>query len=164
MIPHLLVMGVAGSGKTTVARALAHALHREFVYGDPYHPEENLAKMSRGEPLTDADRAGWLSILTDVVAYQTDLGKPVILACSALKQAYRDQLTQGGPFRVLYLKGTREVLVPRLESRKYHFFDPKLLDSQFDDLEEPAGALVVDVSKTEDEVVAEALALVRSLG
>ena len=164
MTPHILVMGVSGCGKTTVARALAQALHREYIDADPYHPEENLAKMNRGEPLTDNDRAGWLAILTEVLARQTAAGKPVVLACSALKKAYRDQLARGGAFRVIYLKGSRELLAARLGARKYHFFNPVLLDSQLADLEEPSDACTLDVAKTEDEVVAEAVAWVGSSG
>ena len=142
---HLVVMGVAGSGKSTVAELAAKKLGWEYVDADAYHPPENVAKMRRGEALNDADRAGWLTALADLLAQRAAAGRPIVLACSALKQTYRDRLAAGAPFRLAYLKGSRELLASRLAGRQNHFMNPGLLDSQLATLEEPQNALTLDV-------------------
>jgi len=159
---HLVVMGVAGSGKSTVAELAAGRLGWDYVDADAYHPAENVAKLSRGEALTDADRAGWLAALAALLAERAARGQSVVLACSALKQAYRDRLAEGSPYRLAYLKGSRELLASRLAGRRNHFMNPGLLDSQLATLEEPEDALVLDVAKTPNELAEEAAAWARS--
>ena len=147
-------MGVSGSGKTTLGRALAARLGLPFADADDYHPETNLAKMARGEPLDDRDRAPWLARLADLLrehARQTGL----VLACSALKRAYREQLrSAGAPVTFIYLEGSFEVIEARLDRRSGHFMPARLLRSQFDALEAPAHAIVVDLELPTEEQVA----------
>lgn len=141
----VVVMGVAGSGKTTIGRQLAAELGWPFFDADDFHPPANIEKMRRGEALSDADRVDWLEAL------QTVLRQPVgVLACSALKQTYRDQLTGT---RFVYLKADRELLQRRLDERREHFFPPGLLDSQLATLEEPGDAIVVGAGKEPGEIV-----------
>jgi len=147
-------MGVSGSGKTTLGRALAARLGLPFADADDYHPATNLAKMARGEPLDDRDRAPWLARLADLLrehAQQAGL----VLACSALKRAYREQLwSTGAPVTFVYLEGSFEVIEARLDRRSGHFMPARLLRSQFDTLEAPAHAIVVDIELPTEEQVA----------
>jgi carbohydrate kinase (thermoresistant glucokinase family) len=134
---HLVVMGVSGTGKTTVGSALAHRLGRKFIEGDSFHPERNVAKMSAGEPLDDDDRRPWLETLNRLMASHEAGGGPTVLTCSALKRAYRDLLREDLPAGSVYfvhLSAPREVLQARMESRT-HFMPPSLLQSQLDTLE-----------------------------
>lgn len=151
-----VVFGVSGSGKTEIGRRLAHALGWGFMDADDLHPEGNIRKMREGIPLGDADRWPWLDILRDRIAEELSAGRSAVLACSALKRAYRERLA-ADPDRVrfFYLKTPRSVLEQRLRDRRGHFFDPRLLESQLQTLEEPRdGATVVDASAAPDEVVA----------
>ncbi len=134
----VIVIGVSGSGKTTVGQALSVLAGWSFLDADDYHPEANVAKMSRGEPLTDADRAPWLEILRTEIAARLARGEDAILACSALKKAYRQQL-QVDPARVrfVYLKVSPKLLQKRLEQRPDHFMKSSMLRSQLETLEEP---------------------------
>jgi len=145
-----VVMGVSGSGKTTIGRALADAVGAEFLEGDKFHPAANIAKMSRGEPLDDADRWPWLDRMADELARAKAQGQSVVLAASALKRAYRDRLRRGAQdLRLVYLKADKELIRERLKARKGHFMPPGLLDSQFAALEEPGpdeSPLVIDVT------------------
>lgn len=147
----IVVMGVSGTGKSTVGRALAETLDLPFVEGDDLHPPANVAKMADGIPLTDADRAPWL----DRIAAQLD--KPVVVTCSALKRGYRDRLRAAAPDLVLvYLHGTPELLATRMAQRDGHFMPTSLLESQLATLEEPAAdedAIPVDVALRPDEIV-----------
>lgn len=136
----LLVMGVSGCGKSTVAEALARALGGVFLDADPFHPAANVDKMRRGIPLTDEDRAGWLASLADELQARDRGGTLVVLACSALKQAYRERLRVVPDLRVVYLHGSRAVLQARLEGRSGHFMGPALLDTQLATLEPPVDA------------------------
>jgi gluconokinase len=147
-----IVMGVSGCGKTTIARKLAAATGGDWRDGDDFHSTENKAKMSAGIPLTDADRRPWLDRLNaELRAAPGD--KPFFLACSALKQKYRDRLTAGLPeARFVYLKGSMELIRSRMAQRRNHFMPVGLLESQFADLEEPKEAIVLDISRTEDEL------------
>lgn len=157
----LVVMGVSGSGKTTVARRLAERFAWPFMEGDELHPAENVAKMSRGEPLTDADRWPWLRNVAGWVDRQLREGEPGIVTCSMLKRAYRDLVVDHKPgARTLYLQGDRALIEARMARRRHHFMPLSLLDSQFATLEPPGpdeAALTVDVDGTVDEIVARAV-------
>jgi gluconokinase len=150
----IILMGVAGSGKTTVGLALAKTLRWRFVDGDDYHSAANVAKMRAGIPLTDADRAPWLQSLRDAITTWLAAGENVVLACSALKAAYRRVLLISADVKLIYLKGSMELLAARLASRRGHYMNPTLLRSQFDDLEEPSNALTIDASLSAAEIVA----------
>jgi gluconokinase len=142
----LIVMGVSGSGKTAVGRALAEKRVCPFFDADDDHPDSNRLKMASGVPLTDKDRGPWLNRLTGRITEWNGRYPQVVLACSALKQSYRDHLSRGGPVRWIYLKGDRDLIQQRLAERQGHFMNPALLDSQFSILEEPTDAIVVDIS------------------
>jgi gluconokinase len=152
----VILTGVSGAGKTTVGERLAAELGWPFVDGDRFHPPANVEKMSRGLALTDADRWPWLEALRDRIASLEAGGESAVVACSALKSSYRDVLLSAADeARVVYLKGSQELIDGRLRARAGHFFDPALLASQFEALEEPADALVVGVGRRPGEVVAE---------
>ena len=150
--PAIVVMGVAGCGKTAVGEALAKALGADFIEGDRLHPPENVARMARGEPLTDALREGWLDAIGERVATSVAGGRRAVAACSALKRAYRDRLTRFCPELVfLYLKIDRNTAWRRVSNRKGHFMPASLVDSQFATLEEPTAderAVTVDGTRT----------------
>jgi gluconokinase len=154
----ILVMGTTGSGKSTVAEMLAQRLGWQFLDADDFHSAANKEKMHRGIPLTDADRAPWLAAIHDELVRQDKEGRSVALACSALKQEYRDELKASLNMRVVYLKGSEAVLRSHIEGRHGHFAGESLLTSQLATLEEPADALVEDVSRTPEEIVAEVCA------
>jgi gluconokinase len=153
----VVVMGVAGSGKTTVGAALAEALGWRFVDGDDYHPAGNVAKMARGEPLEDADRWPWLDRLRAIIVMTlTGEEPPLVLACSALRQIYRERLAgedAGGRVRFVYLAGSPDLFRGRLARRVAHFMKPQMLDSQMATLEIPRDAITVDASLPLAEVV-----------
>ena len=151
----VIVMGVTGSGKTTVGKMLAQRLGSEFADADDFHSAENKAKMHRGIPLTDADRMPWLAAMHDYLAKAEAERRSVILGCSALKQSYRAILFQGIVPQLVYLKGSYEVIDEHLRARKGHFADDKILAAQFADLEEPSDAIVVDVRLTPEQIVDE---------
>jgi gluconokinase len=135
----VLVMGVAGSGKSTIGGMLAGRLGWEYVEADAYHPPGNLAKMRAGEPLTDADRWPWLDALAAEIDALRAALRSAVVTCSALKRAYRDRLRAGRTgVRLVYLDGDRELIEHRLTARHGHFFPGRLIDSQFRDLEPPA--------------------------
>jgi gluconokinase len=144
----LIVMGVSGSGKSTIADKLAERLRWSYEDGDKFHPASNVAKMSAGHPLTDEDRWPWLQAIADEVDRVCGAGQHVVIACSALKRAYRDILVHGrGDVRIVFLEGTQQLIAKRLAARKHHFMPPGLLDSQFKTLEPPdAGEYPVTVS------------------
>ena len=156
----VLLMGVSGSGKSTVGPALAAELNWPFLDADTLHPQANVAKMASGIPLTDADRWPWFDRIVAEMRRYAAAGKKVVIACSALKQAYRDRLASGGSVRVVYLKGDAETIAPRLAGRRGHFMPPSLLASQFATLEEPDNAIVVDIKQP---VAAQVAAITRAL-
>ncbi len=150
----LVTMGVSGTGKSYFGRRLAAALNWKFIEGDDYHPPENVGKMTRGIPLTDADRLPWLNELNAVLKFSTQKEESVILACSALKASYRDILRKDVKgLRFVFLKGSHELISQRLAQRQEHFMSPELLASQFAALEAPEDALVVDISQSADKNV-----------
>jgi len=150
----VILMGVAGSGKTTVGELLATALGWEFVDADSFHPRANIEKMGKGLPLDDADRNTWLQRLSDLISDRILRQESSILACSALKQLYRDKLAAGREeVRFVYLKGDFELFSRRVANRQGHFFSPDLLSSQFDSLEEPEGVPIVDVTEDPTSMV-----------
>lgn len=152
----IVLMGVSGTGKTAVGTRLARALQGEFVEGDDYHPPANVAKMRSGVPLDDADRQPWLQALSRQIGEWLDQDKTVVLACSALKQRYRDILVAGrAGIRFVHLKGDEALIRKRLQKRRGHYMPPSLLKSQFADLEEPKDAITVGIEGTPDQIVAE---------
>jgi gluconokinase len=158
----VVVAGVSGSGKSTVGALLAGRIRWPFADGDLLHPEANIEKMERGEPLNDADRMPWLRAIAAAMDQRIAAGESEVIACSALKQRYREMLLTGRPeARIAFLQIGRDVAGRRLATRHGHFFDPDLLDSQFAALELPApgeaGVVVVPVGdsaqKTADEII-----------
>lgn len=151
----VVVMGVAGCGKSTVGRLLAEELSWEFLDGDDFHPPHNVAKMQAGTPLTDDDRSEWLGVLHSLLERAVREGRPAVLACSALKKAYRRRLVGDlRGVRFVYLQGSYEVLERRLAARQSHFMKSNMLKSQFEVLEEPKDALNLDVSASPEQLVA----------
>jgi gluconokinase len=150
-----IVMGVTGSGKTTVGRLLAEQLGWTFADADDFHPRANVEKMERGVPLNDEDRAPWLDRLRVQIMNWIANGQSAVLACSALKRNYRQELSVGPEVRFVYLKGSPELIAKRLRLRRGHFADEKILAGQFADLEEPETAVTVDIAQTPEKIVAE---------
>lgn len=154
-------MGTTGSGKTTIGEMLAQRLGWLFLDADDFHSAANKEKMHRGNALSDADRAPWLAAIHNELLRQYQEGRNVVLACSALKQAYREELRAGLQMQVVYLKGSEAVLRGHIEGRHGHFAGDALLPSQLATLEEPTDALIVDVRHTPEEIVAEICAQLR---
>lgn len=155
-----VIMGVSGSGKTTIGAKLARGLDLEFVEGDQLHPPENVKKMSAGIPLTDDDRRPWLIRIAHRLGEAQRARAGLIVSCSALKRAYRDLLRADGPSDVqfVYLKGNRALIAERMAQRRGHYMPPALLDSQFAALEEPASdehAWVCDIRESPEAIVAD---------
>ena len=148
-------MGTAGSGKTTIGELLASQLGWEFFDADSFHSPANIEKMSRGVPLTDDDRVPWLNSICEAMLQWDAQGRNVVLACSALKRSYRERLQINSNVKLVYLKGSFELLRARLHARKGHYAGEQLLASQFGDLEEPTDAITVDVARSPEEIVAE---------
>ncbi|WP_422079786.1 gluconokinase [Ulvibacterium sp.] len=153
----LLVMGVSGSGKSTVGKLLATELNVPFFDGDDYHPEENVAKMAAGNPLNDTDRIGWLKRINTLI--KENLKSGAVIACSALKESYRSVIANGvlQKIRFVYLKGSFEEVQDRMQKRKGHFMPTALLKSQFDTLEPPQKAISVSIQQSPSSIVLEIL-------
>jgi gluconokinase len=153
----LVVMGVSGSGKSTIAEQLAARLNWTFEDGDRFHPASNVAKMSAGHPLTDEDRWPWLQAIADEIDRVCKVGERAVIACSALKRAYREVLVHGrSDVRIIYLDGTEQLIADRLARRKGHFMPPGLLASQFKTLEPPAdneNPVAVSIDASVDAIV-----------
>ncbi|MCG3158076.1 MAG: Thermoresistant gluconokinase [bacterium] len=151
----IILMGVTGCGKTTIGQQLARELNWPFYDGDDFHPAANVEKMRAGIPLTDDDRAPWLATLQNLIREKLNTSQSGILACSALKQKYRDWL-QVDPLKVrfVFLQGDFATIAKRLAARTNHYMDPNLLASQFEALEEPRDALAVDIAQTPGAIVA----------
>jgi gluconokinase len=149
----IVLMGVTGSGKTTVGKLLAAELGWNYYDADDFHSPANIEKMKRGVPLDDADRKPWLETLRDLIRSLLRRGENGVLACSALKESYRDYLLIDEQVRLIYLRGSYELIKKRLSERRGHYMNPQLLDSQFETLEEPEGHLTIDASLPADEIV-----------
>jgi gluconokinase len=153
-------MGVAGSGKSLIGAALAHALDVDFVEGDDYHSAKNVARMAAGIPLTDDDRLGWLRAIAKRIRGANDAGTGLVVACSALKRSYRDLLRNesgASSLQFVLLRGDRALITPRLAGRRGHFMPPTLLDSQFAALEEPSSdehAWVCNIEDSPETILA----------
>ena len=157
----VVVMGVTGSGKTTIGVLLARRLGWEFVDADSFHSAANVEKMRQGIALDDADREPWLRSLHEAMEGWAAEHKSMVLACSALKRSYRDELFLGGETRFVYLKGSYDLISKRLRQRHGHFASETILASQFAALEEPDDAITVDIDHSQEEIVGE---IVRQLG
>ena len=161
MTVHLVFMGVSGSGKSTVAQAVRDRLGWEMAEGDDFHPPENVAKMREGTPLKDADRWGWLESLADWTAEREARDEPTIMACSALRRAYRDVLRRGGGETFfVHCTGDKHMILDRMNARE-HFMPPSLLESQLDTLEHlqpDEDGMDVDVAEPVDALAAQVVA------
>ena len=154
----VIVMGVSGSGKTTIGEALASRLGWRYLDADDYHPPENVGKMKAGIPLQDADRSPWLDRLNEELKKHRN----AVLACSALKERYRRRLAEGvADFRIVYLHGTAELLRERIKARQHRYMPAALLDSQLATLEPPSDAIAVDVAATPEQCLAAILTELR---
>ena len=149
----IILMGVTGSGKTTAGRRLAESLGWELFDGDDFHSMANVAKMKSGVPLNDEDRKPWLESLRRLIQERLANDQPAVLACSALKQTYRDILIIDERVKLVYLKGDYDLIKARLGTRSNHYMNPALLESQFETLEEPTGAFSVEIKSPPDEIV-----------
>jgi len=159
----VIVMGVAGSGKSTVGPLIAKGLGGDFAEGDQFHPPANIAKMTSGQPLNDDDRMPWLAAMAAAIRSWVEGTKPTVLACSALKQRYRDILAHDQPdVRFVYLRGAQDLIGGRMATRSGHFMPSSLLDSQFQALEEPRDAIVLNASQAPVAMAAAALAQLRA--
>ena len=165
-MPMVVVMGVAGSGKTTIASGLAQRLGWDLLEGDSFHPPANVAKMSAGMPLTDHDRWPWLRAIAAAMDERQTAGRSAVVACSALKRAYRAILLDGRPASILlYPRGPQSLIAQRMAARHDHFMPPSLLDSQFATLEEPGpeeNPVVVDIAAEPAVVIDTALHAVQA--
>lgn len=159
------MMGVSGSGKTTVGKALARKLGWTFQEGDELHPAANIEKMKSGVPLTDEDRAPWLARVEAWISDELRQGRSGVIACSALKRAYRDQIVGGrSDVRLVFLEGDHDLIAERIAHRHGHFMPPALLDSQFATLEAPARAeraITVDIGQPLETIVDQIAAQLR---
>ncbi|WP_428033054.1 gluconokinase [Ancylobacter sp.] len=152
-------MGVSGCGKSSVGQALAAMLDADFVEGDALHPAASIAKMARGEPLNDDDRQPWLEEICRTITRIRAAGRGVVVSCSALRRAYRDQLRLAGPLDIVFLTGSRAVLAERMRRRAGHFMPLALLDSQLATLEDPTGepdVVTIDIDRPLIEVIGRA--------
>jgi gluconokinase len=155
---YVIVMGVSGSGKTTIGKRLAERLACQFYDGDDFHTPANVAKMAAGIPLTNKDRAAWLAALAALIQREVRRGERGVLACSALKESYRKVLrVDASRVRFVYLKGSYDLILSRMQNRKDHYMKPTMLQSQFRALEEPSDALIVDIVNTPGEICDEIL-------
>jgi gluconokinase len=153
-----IIFGVSGAGKTTVGNLLAHEVGWRFIEADDFHSAANVEKMRTGRPLTDEDRWLWLERLRQEIKRSIDVGENAVLTCSALKRAYRDRLRASEDVKFVFLRGDYALVEKQLRSRRHHFMNPNLLQSQFDDLEEPEShedVLTVQLGGTPEDIVGE---------
>ena len=160
----VIIFGVSGAGKTTIGKLLAHELGWRFIEADDFHPAANVKKMRSGRPPTDEDRWPWLERLHEEIKRSIDVGESAVLACSALKRAYRDRLRASEGVKFVFLRGNYALVEKQLRNRRHHFMNPDLLQSQFDDLDEPEShedVLTVQLGGTPEEIVGEIKAKLR---
>ena len=149
-----IVMGVSGCGKSSVGQSLTQSLGWDFYDADDFHPPANVAKMASGIPLDDSDRAPWLASLHDMISSSLKADKSGVLACSALKERYRQQLMDGNDgVQIVYLKGSYDLIWSRMVKRTDHYMKPHMLRSQFETLEEPTNAITIDISMSMQDIV-----------
>jgi carbohydrate kinase (thermoresistant glucokinase family) len=162
MIKAIIVMGVSGCGKSTVGSALAEKLGWQFADADQYHPQANVEKMRAGQPLNDADREPWLIRLNQLLKNAINSNQPTVLACSALKQSYRNTLSDGiaNETQFVHLSGSFELIEQRMNARQHEYMPISLLRSQFALLEPPSNALVIDINQSTNHIVSEIVALI----
>jgi len=147
-------MGVSGSGKTTIGKRLSDKLGWDFYDADDFHPQANIDKMSRGVPLTDADRWPWLEKLNKLILEYISKNRPVVVSCSALKNSYRDVLLMNvSPVVLVYLRGDHDLIKERMQQRQDHYMRAHLLDSQFESLEEPEDAIIIDIEANPEAII-----------
>jgi gluconokinase len=151
----VIIMGTTGAGKTTIGTMLAAQLNWQFADADTFHPPANIEKMSKGVPLNDADRAPWLEAMRKAILEWIAAGKNVVLACSALKRAYREELRPSPEVKIVYLKGNYALFAERIHHRRGHFAGEGILAGQFADLEEPDDATTIDAAQPPEQIVAE---------
>lgn len=149
----IIIMGVSGSGKTTIGQMLAESLHWEFQDADSFHPIDNIEKMRHGIPLNDVDRIPWLQSLQIAISNWLQENKNVVLACSALKASYRQYLVLSSDVKLVYLHGSFELIKDRIQKRQNHFMGVELLTSQFESLEEPENVIRVDISQSPQVII-----------
>jgi gluconokinase len=149
----IVIMGVAGSGKTTIGSLLAKELSWQFYDADDFHSEANRTKMLQGIALTDEDRASWLLSLKDLIVQNIQQNRQAVLACSALKNSYRDMLKVNEQVKFVYLQGTYEQIKTRLNNRTGHYMSAGMLDSQFQTLEEPQDIFTIDITNTPQDIL-----------
>ncbi len=147
-------MGVSGSGKTTIGKRLSDKLGWDFYDADDFHPQANIDKMSRGVPLTDADRLPWLEKLNKLILEYIGKNRPVVVSCSALKNSYRELLLRNvSPAVLVYLRGDHDLIKERMQQRQDHYMRAHLLDSQFESLEEPEDAIIIDIEANPEAII-----------
>jgi len=156
----IILMGVSGSGKTTIGQALSSALGWPFIDGDDFHTPENVKKMSLGIALSDEDRLHWLETLSNLLSENYHRGENLVMACSALKRVYRDQLRSNhADLTFVYLEGDIDIIRQRMQAREKHYMKPGMLDSQFQILESPQNALQINIDRPINEIVQEIIDL-----
>lgn len=150
----VIIMGVSGSGKTTIGKRLSDKLGWDFYDADDFHPQANIDKMSRGVPLTDADRLPWLEKLNKLILEYIGKNRPVVVSCSALKNSYRELLLRNvSPAVLVYLRGDHDLIKERMQQRQDHYMRAHLLDSQFESLEEPEDAIIIDIEANPEAII-----------
>lgn len=156
----IIIMGVSGTGKSTIGKLLSNKMDIPFFDGDDYHPDANREKMASGRPLNDEDRRGWLAAINSLAQQEQEL-KGAIIACSALKEKYRNQIESGvAQIHFIHLEGSFELILARLKARKGHFMPPELLRSQFDALEAPKEAINISIELKPEEIVSQIYSII----
>ena len=148
-----VIMGVSGSGKTTIGKAVSNKFGWKYYEGDEYHPVQNIEKMKNGIALNDEDRLPWLLYLRTIIEEAVNRNENIVITCSALKEAYREVLKVNNDVKFVYLKGSYDLIKKRMEERTNHFFKPEMLKSQFEALEEPVEAIKIDITKSTESII-----------